>query len=176
MAHIGLTTDELLSLTWSARPQLRYAARVDGLNILAAETVALVGDGSPRLLDRLAELLEGCAVIDGAAAAAAGTLRIHAQQAARVGVQALAISEPFPAGLPGPARSLALADLAGLSQLGVTSVVEVGDVMLATLLADRVVVVRGGRPVVAYPVIATTPRSPDDVGPVAARVASRLAA
>lgn len=171
--RVGLTPDELAA-AWGGCGPRRYAAVTPGLSVLAGETLALVGDGSLALLERLAGALEGCLRLDGAAAATAGTVRIHAVQAARVGVSALAVTDPFGTGSAG--RALALADLAGLADLGLTTVVAVTDVSLAALFADRVVVVRDGRPVVAYPVVAPTPRSPADVAPVADRVTARLAA
>lgn len=172
-ARTGLTPDELVMRTWGAERAQRYAAGVPGLNVLAGETLALVGDGTPLLLDRLAEALENCLRLDGAVAAAGGTVRIHAVQAARVGVRALAVSDPF-AGQGAAAADLALADLAGLADLGLTSVVALRDVTLAARFADRVVVVHEGRPLVAYPVLAPTPRSRAEVAPVAGRLAARL--
>jgi hypothetical protein len=173
--RIGLTPDELVATTWQAPRHAAYAARVPGLDVLAGETLALTGTGTTALLDRLAAALDACARVDGAIAARGGTLRIHAQQAARVGVAALAISEPF-ATLPGPAAGLAVADLAGLSSLGVTTVVEVADPAVAALVADRVAVVADARPVVAYPVLAPAPRHPGDVRVVAERVRARMGA
>ncbi|HEY8340244.1 MAG TPA: hypothetical protein VIK95_10265, partial [Egibacteraceae bacterium] len=90
MARIGLTPDELLVDTWS-RPPASYAARLPGLNVLAGETLALVGSGTDVLLERLSDALAPCTIVDGSVAAAGGVLRVHAQQAARVGVRALAI-------------------------------------------------------------------------------------
>lgn len=172
--RIGFTPDELAA-AWGTNRTQRYAACVPGLSVLAGETVALVGDGTGRLRDRLAAELDDCVTLDGAVAAAGGTVRIHAVQAARVGVKALAISDPF--GATGAAtRDLAVADLAGLADLGLTTVVSVADVALAARFSDRVVVVRDGCPVVAYPVVAPTPRSPDEIAPVTRRVAARLAA
>lgn len=173
VSRIGLSLEQLLVATWSAATPPTYAARVAGLNVLQGETVALVGDAVDEVLAALADALPVCTVIDGANAAAAGTLRIHAQQAARVGVQSLAISEPF-AGLSDDAQALAVADLAGLASLGVTTVVAVAEADLAAAFADRVAVVREGRVVVAYPVLAPTPRGPQDVDPVSRRVAARL--
>lgn len=175
MSRIGLTPDQLLVATWSSATRPSYAARTENLNVLRGETVALVGDGCEQVLDRLERLLPVCAPVDGAAAAAAGTLRIHAQQAARVGVQSLAVSDPFE-GVGEPARSLAVADLAGLRSLGVTTVVAASDVDLAAAFADRVAVVRNARVVAAYPVIASAPRTLDDIEPVSRRVSLRLAA
>lgn len=175
MARIGLTPDQLLASTWGASTRPSYAARVPGLNVLRGETLALVGLGADAVLDVLLDALDRCTMVDGAAAAAAGTLRIHAQQAARVGVAALAISDPF-TGLGEAARALAVADLAGLKTLGVTTVVVVDDAELATAFADRVVVVRNGEVVVAYPVLAPAPRAADDVEPVRRRVVAQLAA
>jgi hypothetical protein len=177
MSRIGLTPDELLVATWSAGGAYGrgYAARVEGLNLLAGETVALVGTGVTALLEALADALPRCTVVDGAAAAQAGTLRIHAQQAARVGVQALAVSDPF-ADIGAEARALAVADLAGLRSLGITTVVAVADADLGAAFADRVAVVRDGQVVVAYPVVATAPRTPEEIAPVSRRVADRLAA
>lgn len=174
MPRLGLTPDETMIDTWCADRLPRYAACLPGLNVLAGETLALVGDGTAALLDRLSGELEGCLPVDGAEAAAGGTVRIQAVQAARVGVRALAVSEPF-ARVGAPASALALADLAGLTDLGLTTVVAVADVTLAALFADRVVVVSGGRPQVAYPVLAPTPRRVLDVAPVTDRVTARLA-
>jgi hypothetical protein len=179
MARIGLTPDELVLATWSAGTPPAYAARLPGLNVLAGEVLALTGTGTSRLLERLSNILEDCLVVDGGVAAAGGALRIHAQQAARVGIRALAVSEPF-AGLEPAARALAVADLAGLSGLKtpasqpLTTVVEIADPALAALAADRIVVTRSGEPTVAYPVVAPAPRRPADVHAVACRVTGRL--
>lgn len=170
--RIGLTPDELAA-SWGTSTARRYAACVPGLRVLAGETVALVGEATGELLERLADELDGCVRVDGSVAAAGGTVRIHAVQAARVGMDALAISDPF-AGTGADARDLALADLAGLAELGLTTVVAVTDVTLAARFADRVVVVAAGQPLVAYPVLAPTPRSSEQVAPVADRVAARL--
>jgi ABC-type phosphonate transport system ATPase subunit len=176
MSRIGLSLDHVLLATWGAdRPPPSYAARLPGLNVLRGETLALIGRGTGELLERLATALVGCRRLDGAAAAATGSLRIEAQRAARQGLAALAVSEPFAAADPA-ARGLALADLAGLSDLGLTTVVEVADETLAALLADRVVVVRDGQPVVAYPVVAPAPRTLVDVHPVTDRLRARLSA
>jgi hypothetical protein len=175
VARIGMTVDQLLVATWGSAARPTYAAHVAGLNVLRGETVALVGEGAAQILDELADALPTCTVIEGAAAAPAGTLRIHAQQAARVGVQSLAITDPF-GGLDDEARALAVADLAGLESLGVTTVVAMDDVDIAAAFADRVAVVRDGVVVVAYPVLAPTPRSSGDIAPVAQRVSARLAA
>lgn len=174
MTRLGRTPDELVN-TWATGALPRYAARLPGLSVLAGETLALVGEGAEELLGRLADALADCARLDGTVAAAGGTLRIQAYQAARVGVRALAISEPF-AGATPAMRSLAVADLAGLGAMGLTTVVAVGDVTLAALVADRVVVVVDGRAQVAYPVLAATPRSVAEVAPVTDRVSARLAA
>ena len=173
MSRIGLTPDELLVATWSGAATGGYAARVAGLNILAGETIALVGTGVEALLDVLMDALPRCTVVDGANAAAGGTLRIHAQQAARVGVRAIAITDPF-AGTSPEAHDLAVADLAGLRNLGITTVVAVSDADLGAAFADRVAVVRDGEVVVAYPVIAPTPRRAEDIAPVSQRIAHRL--
>lgn len=173
MSRIGLTPDQLLVRTWSASTLATYAARAAGLNILRGETIALVGDGADTLLSMLSDALPVCTVIDGGAAAQAGTLRIHAQQAARVGVESLAITEPF-ADLDEAAVALAVADLAGLSALGVTTVVTVNDADLGAAFADRVAVVRGDEVVVAYPVVAPAPRSATDIEHVSRRVTARL--
>jgi hypothetical protein len=173
VTRIGLSPDALAAD--DPRPSV-YAARVPGLNVLAGETLALVGSGTDRLLDRLAVALPWCAWVDGPVAAAGGALRVHAQQAARVGVRALAVTGPVDARLVGHALALAVADLAGLGDLGLTVAVEVAGVEMAALFADRVVVVRDGRPVVAYPVVQPTPRRPEDVRPVTERVAARLLA
>jgi hypothetical protein len=173
MQRIGLTPDELAA-TWST-PR-RYAAHLPGLDVLEGETLALVGTGTDALLTELAAELARSAWVEGIVAAAGGAVRIHAQQAARVGVRALTITGPFDADLDDGGRALAVADLAGLADLGLTTVVEVADAGLGALFADRVVVVDSGRPVVAYPVIAPTPRSDADVRLVSDRVAARLAA
>jgi hypothetical protein len=175
MTRIGLTPDELLLATWSGGAPPSYAASIPGLNVLTGETVALVGSGREALLDRLGEVLPACLPIDGAVAAAGGALRVHAQQAARVGVKSLVVSDPF-TGLGDEARSLAVADLAGLANLGLTTVVATADATLAALGADRVCIVRDGSPQVAYPVLAPTPRSLADVAPVTDRLATRLSA
>ena len=174
MPRIGLTPDQLVA-TWSATTRPTYAARIPGLNVLRGETVALVGTGAEDLLAALADALPVCTVIDGAAAAQAGTLRIHAQQAARVGVQSLAVSDPFK-GLTQAATALAVADLAGVGSLGVTTVVLAIDVDLAAAFADRVAVVDQGVVLAAYPVVAPAPRRPADIDPVARRVTARLTA
>ena len=173
VSRIGLSPDALAAE--EPRPAA-YAARVPGLNVLAGETLALVGSGTDRLLDRLAVALPWCAWVDGSVAAAGGALRVHAQQAARVGVRALAVTGPVDARLEGHARALAVADLAGLGDLGLTVAVQVADVELAALFADRLVVVRDGQPVVAYPVVQPTPRRPEDVRAVTERVEARLLA
>ena len=175
VARIGMTVDQLLVATWGGAARPTYAAHIRGLNVLRGETVALVGEGAADVLDELTDALPRCTVIEGAAAAPAGTLRIHAQQAARVGVESLAITDPF-GDLDDEARALAVADLAGLQSLGVTTVVAVADVDLAAAFADRVAVVRDGAVVVAYPVLAPTPRSSHDIAPVAQRVSARLSA
>jgi hypothetical protein len=173
MTRIGRTPDELAA-EWCGRTRRGYAARVAGLNVLEGEIIALLGTGADELLAELTEALERCTVIDGANAAQAGTLRIHAHQAARVGVKALAITEPF-AGAGEEARALAVADPAGLRNLGVTTVVAVEDAELGAAFADRVALVRDGHVVVAYPVVAPTPRTAADIAPVSRRVAARLA-
>lgn len=173
MQRIGLTPDELAA-TWSS-PR-RYAAHVPGLDVLEGETLALVGTGTDALLTELAAELAGSAWVDGEVAASGGAVRIHAQQAARVGVRALTITGPFDTGLAEAGRALAVADLAGLGDLGITTIAVVADAELGALFADRVVVVAEGRPVVAYPVIAPTPRVGADVQLVTDRVAARLAA
>lgn len=173
MSRIGLTPDELAA-TWSGRAARGYVARVAGLNILEGETIALVGTGVNALLEVLMEALPRCTVVDGANAAAGGTLRIHAQQAARVGVRAIAITDPFVDTTP-EAHGLAVADLAGLRNLAITTVVAVSDAALGAAFADRVAVVRDGEVVVAYPVVAPTPRRAEDIAPVSRRIADRLA-
>ncbi|MPZ72174.1 MAG: hypothetical protein GEU74_02920 [Nitriliruptorales bacterium] len=173
MGRIGMTVDQLLVATWGAATRPTYAAHVAGLNVLRGETIALIGSGAGEVLAALTDALPRCTVIEGAAAAPAGTLRIHAQQAARVGVEALAITDPF-GDIDEGARALAVADLAGLKSLGVTTVVALGDVDLAAAFADRVAVVRDGVVVVAYPVVAPTPRSTTEIAPVAQRVTARL--
>jgi hypothetical protein len=180
MRRIGLSPDELAA-TWSAEPR-RYAAHVQGLDVLAGETIALVGHGTDAVLtDLVAALGPDTAWVDGRVGAAGGALRIHAQQAARVGVRALAVTGPFDGhegddALGDAERALAVADLAGLRDLGLTTVVETADITLAALFADRVAVVVGGAISVAYPVVAPLPRVPDDVATVVDRVGARLAA
>lgn len=174
MQRIGLTGDHLAA-NWDAVPRRRYAARVPGLSVLEGEILALVGKGSRDLLDRLARQLDRCARVDGGVAARGGVLRVHAQQAARVGVRALAVDGALDEVLPGPARQLAIADLAGLGNLGLTVVVELADPALAALFADRVVVVAGGEPRAAYPILAAAPREPAAVRPVTERIVARLA-
>ena len=173
MSRIGLSLEQLLVATWGAAARPTYAAHVRGLNILRGETVALVGTGAEELLALLADALPRCTVIEGAAAAPAGTLRIHAQQAARVGVESLAITDPF-SDIDDEARALAVADLAGVSSLNVTTVVVVADAETGAAFADRVAVVRDGAVVVTYPVLAPTPRSDTDIAPVSARITARL--
>lgn len=173
MTRMGLTPDELLVATWAPGRRPAYAARAGGLNVLRGETVALTGGGTGRLLDELGGALDSCVALDGATAAAGGVLRVHAQRAARAGARSLTVTEPF-RGLDGAGRALAVADLAGLSDLGLTTVVQIADAALAALAADRVAVVRDGEAVVSYPVLAPVPRTPDDVGPVAARLRARL--
>ena len=176
MARVGLTAEQLLVATWSSPVPLRYAAHVPGLDVLRGETLALVGSDVESLVQQVAGELGDCLPLDGPACAAAGTLRIHAQQAARVGLRAVSVSDPFAvATLGGAARALAVADLAGFASLGVTSVVVCSDVGLAALFADRIVVVRNGEVVVAYPVVAPVPRLAPDVAVVTERVAARLA-
>ncbi|HVM20955.1 MAG TPA: hypothetical protein VM307_13435 [Egibacteraceae bacterium] len=175
MSRIGLTVEQLLVSTWSAAQRPTYAAHVPGLNVLTGETLALVGTGTAAVVDQLLDALPACTVIDGGAAAQAGTLRIHAQQAARVGVTSLVVTDPFVA-TDGPAHALAVADLAGLRSLGVTTAVEVADADVGATFADRVVVVHDGRVSAAYPVVAPTPRTRSDIDPVTRRVAARLAA
>lgn len=171
--RIGLTPDELLATTWSGGAARGYAARIAGLNVLDGETIALVGTGVEDLLAELAGVLPECTFIDGAAAAEAGGLRIHAQQAARAGARAVAVTEPF-AAASASARALAVADLAGLRNLGITTVVAVADAELGAAFADRVALVTDAKVVVAYPVLAPTPRRPQDIEPVRQRIASRL--
>jgi hypothetical protein len=175
MPRIGLSLDQLAA-SW-APGGVRYAAHVPGLDVLAGETLALVGDGTDALLTELAAALgQRTAWVDGPVGAVGGALRIHAQQAARVGVRALAVTGPFDVDLDDPGRALAVADLAGLRDLGLTTIVEVADATIAALFADRVVVVRDGRSAVAYPVVTPVPRLPGDVAPVVDRVGARLAA
>lgn len=172
--RIGLTPDELLLATWSAPRRPRYVARTAGLNVLQGETLALVGPGASRLADDLAAVLPDVARLDGAGHARGGSLRIAANAAVRTGARSLIVTDPF-AGLARHARALAVADVAGLAQLGVTTVVIVDDVDLATLAADRVVVARAAQAEVAYPVLAPAPRTLADVSHIAARVRARLA-
>lgn len=173
MTRIGLTPDELLMSTWSTARRPTYAARIPGLNVLAGEIVALVGTGAEAVLEALIEALPACTFVDGASAAQGGTLRIHAQQAARVGVQSVAITEPF-TGLSRDARDLAVADLAGLGGLDITTVVVVDDAETAAAFADRVAVVQDAQVTVAYPVLAAAPRTATDIGPVSRRIAARM--
>lgn len=175
MQRIGLTGDHLAA-HWDAAPQRRYAAHVPGLRVLEGESLALVGDGTARLLERVASAVERCAWVDGAVAAAGGVLRVHARQAARVGITTLAVTGPLDTGLPAAARQLAVADLAGLGDLGLTVLAEVADPEIAALFADRVVVVAGGVAQAAYPVLQAFPRVPSQVRPVTERVRSRLGA
>lgn len=172
MSRIGLTPDQLAA-TWSASGRPTYAARTPGLNILRGETIALVGEGSEAVMQELGAVLPDAAPVDGGAAAQAGAVRIHAQEAARAGAESLLVSDPF-SDTAEPARSLAVADLAGLRSLGVTTIVVVRDVDLAAAFADRVAVVQAGRVAAAYPVLAPAPRTADDIAPVSRRVASRL--
>jgi hypothetical protein len=180
MTRMGLTPDELLLTTWSALRPPSYAARIDGLTLLRGETLALVGEGTSAVAAALVDAIERtgarCAWIEGPVAAAGGVLRVHATQAARVGVPALAITGPFDAALAPEARALAVADLAGLGDLGVTTVVEVAKVATAALFADRIAVVADGVPLVAYPVLAVRPRLAADVAAVTERVRARVAA
>ncbi|HWH32197.1 MAG TPA: hypothetical protein VNU01_05950 [Egibacteraceae bacterium] len=175
MTRIGLTLDELLAATWANGRQPRYLAHLPGLDVLEGETVALVGEGAGAMAEAFAAAVDGALPVDGAIAAQGGTLRIHAQQAARVGVRALAVSDPFP-GLSPEARSLAVADLASFAGLGLTTLVAASDQDAALLFADRVVVLAGGAVRASYPVTAAYPRTPEVVRPVADRLAARLAA
>lgn len=173
MTRIGLTPDWLAA---TPSPPRRYVARLGTLRILAGETLALVGTGTRPLLHELADALPACTWVEGATAARGGVLRVHAQQAQRVGMRAVAISGPVEAQLDPHARGLAIADLAGLAELGLTSVAETADAGLAALFADRIVIVVDGVPLVTYPVIAPVPRRVNDVRPVTERVTARLAA
>ena len=172
MSRVGLTPDEML-LTWSASSVRRYVAKVPGLDVLERETIALVGTGTATVAAQLRDALGAPAVLDGREHASAGALRIAAQAARRDGATAVVVTDPF-SDVAEVARPVAVADLAGLSQLGLTTVVEVADLTLAALVADRVVVVKDGHVVVAYPVLASTPRSVDDIAPVRARLQGRL--
>jgi hypothetical protein len=172
MTRIGLSLDELLASTWASGRAARYAARLPGLDVLEGETVALVGEGAGAMVDRFAEHVQGVLPVDGAVAARSGSLRIHAQQAARVGIHALAVSDPFP-GLGDAATAIAVADLASLAALGLTTLVAASDPDAALLFADRVVLMRHGVVDVAYPVVAPAPRVAADVAPVAERLARR---
>lgn len=175
MTRIGLTLDELLATTWASGVAARYAARLPGLDVLEGETVALVGEGAGDLVDAFAAQVDGALPIDGGIGAHGGALRIHAQQASRVGVRALAVSDPFP-GLGVEAKSLAVADLASFARLGLTTVVAASDRDAALLFADRVALLRAGRVEAAYPVVAGYPRTAEAVRPVAERLDARLAA
>ena len=171
MTRIGLTLDELLATTWASGVAARYAARLPGLDVLEGETVALVGEGAGDLVDAFAGAVDGALPVDGGIAAQGGALRIHAQQAGRVGVRALAVSDPFP-GLGAEAKSLAVADLASFARLGLTTVVAASDRDAALLFADRVVLLRAGRVQAAYPVVAAYPRTAESVAAVADRLAT----
>lgn len=175
MTRIGLTPDELAALPAAGRP-LRYAAHVDGLSILAGEVLAVVGPGATALRERISERLAGVLPVDGSYAARGGTLRIQAVGARRVGLTALSISDPLAGDVPPAAASLALADLAGLADLGLTTLVEFADPEAAALVADRVVVAALDGPDRAYPVLAPHPRVHGDVAMVTARTRRRLAA
>lgn len=174
MTRIGLTLDELLATTWASGTAARYAARLPGLDVLQGETVAVVGEGAGELVDTFADAVQGALPLDGRIAAQGGTLRIHAQQASRVGVTALAVSDPFP-GLSREAKALAVADLASFARLGLTTVVAASDQSCALLFADRVVLLRAGRVEAAYPVIAPYPRTAASVAAVADRLATYAA-
>lgn len=171
VSRIGLSVDELLASTWASGKFARYAAHLPGLDVLEGETVALVGEGAGDMVDAFTAALPEALPIDGAIAARGGTLRIHAQQAVRVGVTALAISDPFP-GLGPEARALAIADLASLGGLGLTVLVAASDLEAALLFADRVVLLRDGRVRAAYPVVQSHPRVPADVASVRDRLAT----
>lgn len=175
MTRMGLSIDELVARTWVGGHAERYVARSRGLHVLECQVVALIGAGAPEFREHLSTAIEGCVPIDGPAAAHAGTLRIHAMQAARVGLRAIAVSDPL-RGLSPTAAGLALADLAGLGDLGMTVVVDLADAESAALVADRVVVVADGMPDRAYPVLAPHPRSPREVAAVTARALATLAA
>lgn len=172
MRRVGLTPDEML-LTWSASSVRRYVAHLPGLDVLAGETIALVGSGTARIAALLIDALPAAVVIDGAAHARGGALRIAAQAARRDGAEAVVVSDPF-TDVAEMARPVAVADLAGLSQLGLTTIVEAAEVQLAAMFADRVAVVEDGHMVVAYPVLASAPRTVDDIAPVMARLQRRL--
>ena len=171
MTRVGLTLDELLATTWASGAGARYAARLPGLNVLEGETVAVIGEGAGALVEAFHDAVEGALPLDGGIAAQGGALRIHAQQAARVGVRALAVSDPFP-GLGLEAKALAVADLASFARLGLTTVVASSDRASALLFADRVVLLRAGRVEAAYPVLAAYPRTPASVAAVADRLAA----
>jgi len=173
MARIGLTPDEML-LTWSAASVRRYVARVPGLDVLAGETIALVGTGTAEVAGRLRAAVGTTTDIDGTSHAAAGAIRVAAQSARRAGAEVVVLSDPF-TDLAEVARPIAVADLASLSQLGLTTIVEVSDPLLAAQFADRVAVVVDGGVTVAYPVLAQTPRSEADIAPVMERLQRRLA-
>ena len=173
MRRVGLSLDELV--VWSSNRRLRYAAHIPGLDVLAGETIALVGTGTHEVLEALADALADSARVDGAAEARDGALRIAAQQARNAGAQAVVVTDPFE-GLADGAQAIAVADLAGLASLGLTTIVAVADPHLAALVADRVVVVRDGAVVVGYPVMAQAPRTPADVAPVTERLSARLLA
>lgn len=176
MTRLGLTPDHLLATTWGGEQPYRYVACIPGLTVLAGETLALVGSGAADLRDRLTAAIGDTAPLEGPGAAARGTLRIHAQQAARVGLQAIAVSDPFAVPLEAAARDLAIADLAGVASLGLTCVVDLADPTVAALVADRIVVVRNALPITAYPVLAPIPRRAADVAAVLARTRQRLTA
>ena len=169
MTRVGLTLDELLATTWASGATARYAARLPGLNVLEGETVAVIGEGAGAMVEAFHDAVEGALPLDGGIAAQGGALRIHAQQAARVGVRALAVSDPFP-GLGREAKALAVADLASFARLGLTTVVASSDRASALLFADRVVLLRAGRVAAAYPVLAAYPRTSASVAAVADRL------
>lgn len=175
MTRIGLTPDELAALPLSGTPA-RYVAHVDSLSILAGQILAVVGPGAAMLRGRITERLDGVLPIDGSSAARGGTLRVHAVQARRVGLTALSISDPLAGDVTGAAASLVLADLAGLADLGLTTVVEFADLEAAALVADRVVVASLSGADRAYPVLTPRPRTLVDVAGVAARTRQRIAA
>lgn len=169
--RVGQTGEHLAVTSWSAA----YAARLPGLNVLHGETLAVVGTGTGPLLHRLADVLASCTWVDGAVAARGGVVRIHAQQAARVGIRALVVDGPVDRGLDPISLALAVADVAGVARLGLTTVVAFDDPELAARCAHRVAVVDRSRPVVAYPVTSALPRSPADVRDVIARLRARTA-
>jgi hypothetical protein len=176
VSRIGLTVDELAAHAAAGGPGARYVAHLDGLDLLAGELVAFVGPGAAPLRASLCHELPCCRPIDGARAARTGTLRVEAVQARRAGIQSLVVSDPLAGAPDEEAAALALADLAGLEDLGLTVAVDFADPYAAALVGDRVAVVGQTGLDRAYPVLAPRPRSLHDVRKVTERALARLAA